>query len=204
MQKSPTAGIVLAAGESKRFGRPKQLLKIQDRHLVEWVLDAALGSRLARVILVLGFKHQKILQSLAKQVSHPRLQVVINDHYHQGQSRSLRFGLSAVKDNFPSTMFLLGDQPLVTAEFIDDLLRHFWSSTEIICVPIHQGTRGNPTIFSKTFYPQILQLQGDIGARGIIESHPNDVLQVEIGDPRYFFDIDRPEELASLESFLCT
>ncbi|MGD9042757.1 MAG: NTP transferase domain-containing protein, partial [Desulfobacterales bacterium] len=63
-QENQTAGIILAAGAATRFGQPKQLLRLKDKYLIEWVLDAALNSRLARIVLVLGHAHQEILQAL--------------------------------------------------------------------------------------------------------------------------------------------
>ena len=73
-----TAGIILAGGSSTRFGRPKQLLKLKGKYLLEYVLDAALGSELNHVVLVLGHEHQNILQTLRTRATHERLQVVIN------------------------------------------------------------------------------------------------------------------------------
>ncbi|MBW2409533.1 MAG: NTP transferase domain-containing protein [Deltaproteobacteria bacterium] len=72
-EKKPTAGVILAAGESTRLGKPKQLLKLNDKYLLEWVLDAAMGSRLAKTLLVLGHKHQDILNAMGKKTRQPNL-----------------------------------------------------------------------------------------------------------------------------------
>ena len=79
--KKQTAGVILAAGMSKRFGQPKQLAKLGSKYLLEWVLDSALASRLARVVLVVGHEHPKIIQALGSKINQSRLQVVINDRY---------------------------------------------------------------------------------------------------------------------------
>ena len=86
--KKPTAGIILAAGESTRFGKPKQLLKLKDKYLIEWVLDAAGASRLEKTVLVLGYQYQEIIAALGEKAQHPDLQVVINPDYQKGQSTS--------------------------------------------------------------------------------------------------------------------
>ena len=189
----------MAAGESIRFGKPKQLLRLGNKYLIQWVLDAALGSRLKQIILVLGHEHQKILQALGNDAQHPHLQVVINHQYKQGQSVSLQTGLLKIQDLFPSIMFLLGDQPMLKTATIDFLLDRFWSSDKDICVPVHDGKRGNPTIFSQEFYSQLLKIKGDRGGRTIIEGYPDRVLEVEIDDRECFFDIDTQKDFEKIK-----
>ena len=200
--KKPTAGIILAAGTSTRFGQTKQLFMLKNKCLIEWVLDAALKSRLKQVILVLGHDHQKILWELRPKIQNPRLQVVVNHRYREGQSRSLQAGFIKVKDTFPSVMFLLGDQPAVDSNTIDHLLIRFWGSERDICVPVYRGKRGNPTLFSRKYYKHLLDLTGDIGARQLIIRYSDHVLEVEVENPLCFFDIDTEKDLKTIESFL--
>jgi molybdenum cofactor cytidylyltransferase len=195
----PTAGIILAAGASTRFGRPKQLLQLKGRCLLERVLDAALDSELNRIILVLGCAHQKIRQVLAEKLRHARLQIEVNPHYQKGQSHSLRLGLSRVIDTFPAVMFLLADQPLVDVATLNLMLDKFWLAGKDICVPVYRGKRGSPCIFGKNLYPQIMKITGDIGARQIIKSHPKQVLEIEIKNPLFFLDVDTPEDFEKIK-----
>ena len=159
VEEKPTAGIILAAGASIRFGKPKQLLRLKDRYLIEWVLDAALDSELSRIIVVLGYAHQKIQRALGKKLRHAKLKVEVNPHYQTGQSYSLQVGLSTVINTFPAAMFLLADQPLVDAASINLLLNTFWSAGKDIGVPTFHGKRGNPAIFSQKFYKQIMEIK---------------------------------------------
>jgi molybdenum cofactor cytidylyltransferase len=198
-RKKPTAGIILAAGESIRFGKPKQLLRLNNKYLIQWVLDAALGSRLKQIVLVLGHAHQNILKALGTNTQHPRIQIVINHQYKQGQGVSLQTGLLEIHDRFPSIMFLLGDQPMLKSETIDFLLDQFWFSDKDICVPVHRGKRGNPTIFSQKFYSQLLKIKGDRGGRNIIEGHPDRVLEVAIDNLECFFDIDTLKDFEKIK-----
>ena len=197
--KKQTAGVVLAAGMSQRFGQPKQLAKLDNKIMLEWVLDSALTSRLARVVLVVGHEHPKIIQALGSKTNHPRLKIVINDRYQQGQSGSLQVGLRNVQKNFDSVMFILGDQPKLRSDTIDLLLESFWNSEKSICVPVCSGIRGNPTIFSRAAYASLMAIEGDIGAREIIRTNQEHILYVELDDPQSFVDIDSPQDLELLE-----
>ncbi|UCH23007.1 MAG: nucleotidyltransferase family protein [Deltaproteobacteria bacterium] len=196
--KKPTAGIVLAAGMSTRLGRPKQLLILNGKYLLEWVLEACAASKLEKTFVVLGHQHKKIIQTLDLTIRHPRIQVVVNSKYREGQSQSLRSGLLEAKDAFPSVMFLLGDQPMVDKKVINRLLNRFWEADKDICIPTHQGKRRNPVIFSKNWYDRLLNLKGDIGARKIIEANARYVLEVKVQNPLYFYDIDTEEDYKDL------
>jgi molybdenum cofactor cytidylyltransferase len=200
--KTPTAGIILAAGESKRFGAPKQLLRLGGRLLIERVLAAALASNLDRVLLVLGCEHEPVRRALAAWTVHPKCRVLVNPDYRDGMSTSLKAGVLRIQDGFPAAMFLLADQPLVDAPFINRLLARFAEADKSICVPTHDGVRGNPALFASDFYPAILELAGDRGARDLIAAHPDRVLTVEIPDPAVFLDIDRPEDVEPIARLL--
>jgi molybdenum cofactor cytidylyltransferase len=196
------AGIILAGGSSIRFGRPKQLLKLKGKYLLEYVLNAALGSELDHVVLVLGHDHQNILQALGSRTTHERLQVVINHRYLEGQSRSLQAGLLKIRQAFSSVMFLLGDQPMLDSNTIDHMLARFRHSAKDIGVPVCKGKRGNPTIFNRVLYDQLMAIEGDIGARDIIRTHPERVLNIELDDPLCFFDVDSQKDFENLQSLL--
>jgi molybdenum cofactor cytidylyltransferase len=201
-QQKQTAGIILAGGSSTRFGRPKQLLKLKGKYLLDYVLNAALESELNQVVLVLGHDHQNILQALETRTTQERLQVVINHRYLEGQSRSLQAGLLKIRQTFPAVMFLLGDQPMLDSNTIDHILDRFRYSQKDICVPICKGKRGNPTIFNRALYDQLMAIEGDIGARDIIRANPERVLYIELDDPLCFFDIDSQKDFENLQSLL--
>jgi len=200
--KKPTAGIILAAGLSTRFGRPKQLMALNGKPLIEWVVDACLNSRLDRIVVVLGENASQIASGLSLKYNDQRITTIINPQFKEGMSHSLRTGLAEVMKDFPSVIFLLGDQPLVSSLLIDQLLANFRKSEKDICIPVHMGRRGNPTLFSSKFYKQLLNVSGDVGAREIIRAHPEAVLSVKVKDPLPFFDIDTEKDLEALIAIL--
>lgn len=197
-----TAGIILAAGQSTRIDKFKLLIKLEGKYMLEWVVDAALESRLAHVILVLGHHFEKIQKVLNKKIHHPRIEIVINPQYPMGLSRSLRSGLLAAKGSFPSVMFLLGDQPMLDAKTINMLLDRFWNSEREICVPVCRGKRGNPTVFSHKYYDQLLQIKGDIGARKVLEKYASHIIRVEVDHPLGFLDVNTEVDLKALQNML--
>ncbi len=197
-----TAGIILAAGQSTRIDKFKLLIKLEGKYMLEWVVDAALESRLAHVILVLGHHFEKVQKVLNKKIRHPRIEIVINPQYPMGLSRSLRSGLLAAKGSYPSVMFLLGDQPMLDAKTINMLLDRFWNSEREICVPVCRGKRGNPTVFSHKYYDQLLQIKGDIGARNVLEAYASHIIRVEVDHPLGFIDVDTEVDLKALQNML--
>jgi molybdenum cofactor cytidylyltransferase len=196
----PIAGIVLAAGRSKRFGRTKLLEKLGGRPVLEWVLEAALESNLDHVVLVLGHDRKRVVEALGTLASAEKLRIVFNPRYQDGQGTSLATGLRAVQCEFPAVMFLLGDQPRITAATINLLLQRFRQAGKKICVPFQAGIRRNPVLFDRDFYPALLAIEGDKGAREIIAANPQQVIEVAFADPGLFQDVDTPQDLAALEA----
>ncbi|MDM8541204.1 nucleotidyltransferase family protein [Desulfococcaceae bacterium HSG9] len=201
----PTAGVILAAGRSTRFGtpkQPKQLLKLNNTPMVELVLDNALKSRLQRIVLVLGCQYQSILKHLGKKAHHPRLQIVVNHSFKEGLSSSLHCGLNAVQRKSEAVMFLLADQPLADAGLINLLLENFEASDKGICVPVYKEKRGNPTIFSRHYYDRLMMIKGDRGGRRLIKAHTKDVLEVQVCAPACFEDIDTLSDVAKIQRLI--
>ncbi len=201
--KKPTAGIILAAGISKRFGTPKQLAKIKGGYMIEYVIRASLDSKLNRIFLVLGHHRKKILKALAensKYFKNDRLEIIINRQYRQGMSSSVRAGLASTGDKFGSVMFILGDQPMVDSPLIDLMLKRFYKSDKNICVPVYKGKRGNPTIFSREHFDLLQRVKGDSGGRRIIQTNPDDILKIDTDSPACVFDIDTIDDLEELNS----
>jgi len=198
MSKTKTAGIILAAGESQRFGSPKQLASFKGKPLLQWVIDASVKSDLDQIILVLGHAHDQILTKLDQDLLETEIYTFINHDYKKGQSSSLQLGLSMARVDHQAVMFLLADQPMMNATVLNRLVKAFQQSAESICVPVANGRRGNPVIFGREYFDALMKTEGDRGGRDIIRTNPQDVLEIEIEDPLVFADIDTPADLAAM------
>jgi molybdenum cofactor cytidylyltransferase len=183
------AGVILAAGESKRMGQPKQLIEIGGKTMLNLVLDAALASALEPLYVVLGHEAPSMREAV-----NGRAEVVVNPDYREGMGSSVRAGVAALPPETSAAMFLLVDQPGITAAAINALLAR--STPVNIVAPLVAGRRGNPAVFGRRWFSDLACACGDSGGRTIIEAHPEALLLVEIdADLR---DVDTPEDLAVL------
>jgi molybdenum cofactor cytidylyltransferase len=198
VHRSCVAGIILAAGLSKRFDGNKLLAAVRGKAMIRWAVEAALASRLDRVAIVLGHECQQVRAALGSLLADERLNVVVNETYRDGQSSSVVAGLKAVRGDCRAAMFLLGDQPLLDAGTIDRLIAAYEQSGTDICYPSSGGRRCNPVIFAERFFPAILALTGDTGARTLIDANPDAVTAVEFPGAAQFQDVDSADDLAAL------
>jgi len=187
MGKSFMSALLLAAGEAKRMGRPKLLLPLGDRTIFEVSLGNLVRSRVDEVIVVLGHRADDFLPLIRGK----KVKAVINPHYSQGMSTSLRRGLDAVASESQGLMIALADQPFIPPEVIDLLIEAFLKGERGIVLPTWRGRRGHPVILSLSRYGEELRgLTGDKGAREILERHKEDILEVEVECRGVIEDID--------------
>ena len=181
---------MLAAGESRRFGQPKQLLPVGGKTMLQHVVDIALDSPLEQVIVVLGCRAVEIGESIEGRP----VQVVVNREWQSGLSSSLQAGLSAVKPAVDAVVFVLADQPGVTREVIAGLVERYRDTCAPIVIPTHQGRRGNPVLFAHSLFAKLMEVKGDQGGRQLIAEHGDDVEEIEVKTETIFADIDTPDD----------
>ncbi len=190
------SGVVLAAGGSRRLGRPKQLLPLAGQPVLAHVVRAAHDSDLAEVVLVLGHE----ADAIAAAVGDLGQRTVVNPDWTSGQSTSLRAGLAAVDPTADAVLFLLGDQPGVGRETIDALLAVARADPEArpIAAAEYGGRLGNPVLFRRALFPDLAALTGDEGARRLLRADPDRVLRVPVADGPPPPDIDTEEDYRAL------
>jgi molybdenum cofactor cytidylyltransferase len=189
------AAIILAAGRSTRMGGPNKLLaELEGKPLVRIVTEQALGSKAQGVIVVTGHQHDQIQNALGGL----EVKFAHNANFAEGLAGSVKAGLAAVPANADGAVICLGDMPLIDAHLIDRLIESFAPDRgNLIVVPVSAGRRGNPVLWSRRFFNELMTLDGDIGARHLIEKHREAVAEVPVEGHGAFLDIDTPQALES-------
>jgi molybdenum cofactor cytidylyltransferase len=194
------AVVILAAGQSTRMGGPNKLLaEIGGRPLIRIAAEEALASRARPVIVVTGHQRDKVEAAL----DGLPVQRVHNPDFADGLSTSLRAGLAALSDDVDGAIVCLGDMPQVRSHLIDRLIAAFDPERgALVVVPTIDGKRGNPVVWSRRFFPELMALQGDVGARNLIGRYPEAVAEVPLADTAALVDVDTPEALVKLKAEL--
>jgi molybdenum cofactor cytidylyltransferase len=192
--------ILLAAGESRRMGYPKPLLRLGSRTFVE-VLVAAMLPSVARLIVVVGAHAGAVRGAITFD---PRVAVVENPDYLRGQLSSIKVGLAHVRPDAAGVLIHLADHPMVTA-VIDGYRRfggrwrHAWAPAArpqgCIAIARYHGRRGHPVLFSRELFGELAAAPEDQGARVVVAADPARVAYVDVNDAGVVTDLDTPEDL---------
>ena len=192
------AAIVLAAGRSTRMGGPNKLLEtISGKPLVRIAAEQALSSRASPVVVVSGHERARIEAALASL----DVRLVHNPDYAQGLSTSVKTGLAALPPESEAAIVCLGDMPQVTSALIDRLIAAFDPERNaLVVLPTFSGKRGNPVLWSRRFFPELIALEGDVGARHLIGAYPEVVTEVPVENAAAMVDIDTPDALRAAKA----
>jgi molybdenum cofactor cytidylyltransferase len=192
------AAIVLAAGRSTRMGGPNKLMaEIAGKPMVRITVEQALASRARPVIVVTGHERARVEAALAGL----DVRLVHNSGYAEGLSTSLKAGLGAVPPESDGAIVGLGDMPQVSAALIDRLIGAFDPARGALAVvPTIDGKRGNPVVWSRRFFPDLMALEGDVGARHLIAAYAEAVVEVPVTDAAALIDVDTLETLRAVKA----
>jgi molybdenum cofactor cytidylyltransferase len=164
--------------------------------VLQHVLDAAAASRLDRIVVVLGHAAQDVAARLRLP---PRSGILLNQEYAEGQSTSLRAGLQSAGPEAVAAVVLLGDQPGVRAEAIEAVVQAWRAGKGPVVQASYEGRPAHPTLFDRSVWSELGQVQGDEGARSILIAHPEWHSTVEVGG-RPPEDIDTEEDYARVKA----
>jgi molybdenum cofactor cytidylyltransferase len=183
--------VVLASGFSKRMGENKLLLPFKDKPLIYWTLKSIKETNFEEVDVI--YKDEKV-KNIAKSFG---FNAVYNINANLGQSESIKIALKNYTGK--AVMFFTGDQPLLKSTTIKSMIKEFETSNKIV-IPLYEGQRGMPTIFPSEFFDELRSLEGDMGGRQVIKSHPEKVTFIEIDNILEGFDVDSPKEYLFLKT----
>ncbi len=197
-RSAPTiAAIVLAAGRSRRMA-PHNKLLVADRTgkpMIARVVDNVLSSKTRPILVVTGHQSEQVQHALGGRP----VRYVHADDYAEGLSASLKSGIAAVPEECSAALVCLGDMPLVTGRMIDRLLGTYDPDEgRLIVLPTFRGKQGNPMLWDRRFFSEILQISGDSGARFLLGKHLEVVTEVEMADDAVLRDFDTTNSLNSL------
>ncbi len=190
MDAPRVAAIILAAGESRRFGSPKQLLDWQGQPLLRHVVVQTLAVETSEVVVVLGAH----LPRIAPAVQGLPITLAVNREWARGMSGSVKLGLRALRAEVDAALFLLADQPGITPQLCQRLIQAHASTHAPIIAPRSGDRPGNPVLFARELFPQLMQVRGDQGGRAVMKTRQADIHWVET-DAKLLRDIDRPDDL---------
>ncbi len=196
------AGVLLAAGASTRMGTLKQLLPVAGRPLMERTLNAALKSRLNRLVLVLGHRADDILRELGTKIHDSKLTVVHNRQYPKGISTSLVAGVKAIENTHDHAMILLADMPFVGSDVIDSLITAYLKSRSPIGAVRVSERATHPVVFRRDLFPEIKGLTGDTGARSLLGKYHDRICFITPQRGYDHRDIDTQEDYRKFQSDL--
>ena len=191
MQK--TAILILAAGNSSRMGKTKQLLPYKNATLLEWAIEQAQKSVVKNVFCVLGANKEVIEKQLTSNI----VEIIYNPNYKDGLSTSIVKGIEFLLNyNFDSVLIMLADQPHVTSEYLNSLIEASKNNPSKLIASNYQGSVGVPAIFPKNYFNDLLDLKGDKGAKNFLLQQNNNVIKVN--STQNLLDIDTPEDYQHL------
>jgi CTP:molybdopterin cytidylyltransferase MocA/xanthine/CO dehydrogenase XdhC/CoxF family maturation factor len=184
--KDRVGAVILAAGESKRMGTPKQLLPFGESTMIEEIIGTLKASNVANIIVVLGAHFDAIASRLEK---YP-VAIARNRQYKKGMLTSLQAGLKKLPDDTTKIAVLLGDQPMIRADIINQLIHALGHSDKTMAVPVYNKKWGHPVLLEAIHREGIEGLGPDQTLRDYLQAHRGDILEVAMNHPEIHRDID--------------
>jgi len=186
--------VILAAGESKRMGFPKQLIEICGEKIIRIVVKKVLNVGFGDIVVVLGHMAGDIARYIDDMIG---IKIIVNPRYREGMSTSLIEGIKNLRRDIEAFMVILGDQPFVSKETMEKIIETYYGMERkpLMVVPTYRGLRGNPVLISSRIAKDVMSLRGDIGARALMERYKAYISYIETQDPGVILDIDTKEDL---------
>jgi molybdenum cofactor cytidylyltransferase len=185
------AAVVLAAGESRRMGTPKQLLPFGDRTILERVVDTLLTAGAGEVIVVLGHMAERVRGVLGDRP----VKTVVNEAYRDGMLSSVKCGVRATRPEHDAVLVALGDQPHIASDVVREIIRSYRMGTAGMVIPRYGPKKGHPIVIDLRKYREaILNLPAHVGLNALMQEHADDVRLLDVATEDIVRDIDVPDD----------
>jgi molybdenum cofactor cytidylyltransferase len=185
------AGVVLAAGESRRMGRPKQLLPFGERTILERVVDTLLMAGVGEVVVVLGHLADRVRPVLGARP----VRAEVNESYRQGMLSSVKCGVRAIGAGYDAILFALGDQPHIESAVVREVIGAYRAGSAGIVIPRYGAKKGHPIVIDLQKYREaILNLPEDGGLNALMQEHADDVRLIDVATDDIIRDIAVPDD----------
>lgn len=181
--------VILAAGESKRMGTPKALLRIREQTFLQQIVSVLQESSVDKITVVLGAS----AEAICKCVDLSGTKIVLNRNYRDGQLSSLMAAIGSTSEETEAILVCLVDMPLINESTVRQLIGKFKETHYPVIVPVFKGKRGHPVIFSKALFGELRNAPPDKGARYVLHSDQDRVLEVPVQDEGILVSIDTPD-----------
>jgi CTP:molybdopterin cytidylyltransferase MocA len=186
------AAAILAAGASRRMGRPKALVPLEGLTFVEHLLAATRHPRVGVVRVVLGAN----AESVAAELKLDSEMVVVNEGWQEGQLSSVHAAIRSLAAEETDGLLLCPvDHPLITLHLVSKLIAEFDAGQKLIVLPIYLGRRGHPVIFRASLYDELLAASDDVGARQVVWAHPGEIAEVATDEVGVILNLNDPEAM---------
>jgi len=182
--------VVLAAGESRRMGEPKQLLPFGRTTVIETVLENILASAVDKTLVVLG-AHSERIEPVIKRFP---LVMTMNPGFKAGMLSSVQWGIRSLPREARAALIFLGDQPWISPKIIDRVISEYNAADRGLVLPVHENSGGHPLLIDLKYREEIGRLSPDVGLRELLSRHSEDILRVDIDDPDILRDMDKPAD----------
>ena len=193
-------GVILAAGNSTRMGKDNKLLRnVGDASLVRNTAVEMLNSDVDSCSIVLGYQSDKV----AEVIKDLNISLILNPLWQEGQASSLKAALNTLDDTYSDLLIMLGDLPGVKSRHINTIIEeHLLTNNRRskITIPSFNGKKGNPVIWGRSFFPDLSNLEGDVGGRALFNHHPAAINLLDMDDPAVVTDTDTPEDFENFMS----
>jgi len=185
--------IILAAGASQRMGKPKPLLRFEDKTFLEQIISVLKLSDVDRITVVLGAKAETIKKSIELSGT----SIVINEDYERGQLSSLIVAIENAPEETEAILVCLVDNPFITKAVVNQIISKFKETNNPIIVPVFNKERGHPTLFSRSLFNELVNAPEAQGARYVLYSNEEKVFELETSESGILVGIDTPDDYKS-------